>query len=297
MDDANNRYRRVFALRKRLYAANPSTVISYSTSSSMIACLLKRLGAKYNLIVSERNTTQKTDAREKTKFYLYKWANHIIPNSYSQYDYIKSHFPKLINKTSVITNFVDTEFFSPIEVRTRNSCCKMICVGRVFPQKNVLLFLDVVKLLKEKGKTLKIEWYGRTEGEYAELCIKKIATLHLDDVFEFKGAVKDIRDVYRNGDVFCLPSLYEGFPNVLCEAMSCGLPVLCSRVCDNPNIAQEGKNGYLYDPNNVDDIASAIIRFLDLDDILKDNMGRYGREIALSLFSSEVFVKKYLGII
>lgn len=45
---------------------------------------------------------------------------------------------------------------------------------------------------------------------------------------------------YRKADVFCLPSLYEGYPNVVAEAMSCGLPILCSNVCENPYIVEEG---------------------------------------------------------
>lgn len=297
LSDATNRYYRLFALKKHLHSFNPDVVISYSTSSSMITCLLKRLGARFYLLVSERNTTQKTDFRERLKFFLYKWADYIVPNSYSQGNYIKKFFPNLSSKTTIITNFVDTNYFSPLEEKEKNPKCKMICVGRVFPQKNVLLFLEVVKVLKEKGVKLSIDWYGRTEGEYAEQCINKLEALQLNHFFSFKGAVEDIRDEYRKADVFCLPSLYEGFPNVLCEAMSCGLPVLCSRVCDNPNIAKEGDNGYLFDPENVVDMATAILSFLKLDDDSRKVMGQRSREIALSLFSSDVFVKKYLDII
>jgi glycosyltransferase involved in cell wall biosynthesis len=296
--DANNRYKRLFAISKHLCETMPDTVISYSASSSMIACILKGLGKKYKLIVSERNTTQKIDFRERCIFFCYKWADIIVPNSQSQSDFISQQFPNLNRKTKVITNFVDTKYFSPGgQGSSKKNHCNMICVGRVFPQKNVIRFLDVVAELKRKGVNLHVDWYGRTEGVYAVQCTEKVEKLQLDDVFAFKGATKDIRDEYRKGDVFCLPSLYEGFPNVLCEAMSCGLPVLCSRVCDNPNIAVEGVSGFLFDPLSVDEMTDAIIRFMGLDDNTRKRMGDNNREIALSRFSSETFINKYLDII
>ena len=121
--------------------------------------------------------------------------------------------------------------------------------------------------------------------------------LGVSDLIAFRGASQSIRDEYRKADVFCLPSLWEGFPNVLCEAMSCGLPVLCSRVCDNPNIAVEGVSGFLFDPLSVGEMTDAIIRFVDLNEKTRKRMGDKNREIALSRFSSESFINKYMIII
>ena len=79
--------------------------------------------------------------------------------------------------------------------------------------------------------------------------------------------------------------------------MSCGLPVLCSDVCDNPKIIQDGENGLLFDPHSVEDIADTIIRFINLDIDTKKTMGEKSRQIALSLFSPNAFVEKYLNIL
>ena len=84
LSEAANLRKRFFVLMKHIKATCPDTVISYSASPSMITCVLKLFGAKFNLIVSERNTTQRLDKREKTKFFFYRWANHIVPNSQSQ---------------------------------------------------------------------------------------------------------------------------------------------------------------------------------------------------------------------
>ena len=113
LKEAVNAKKRFFAIRNHIRHFQPDTIISYSTSPSMITCLLKLLGAKYNLIVSERNTTQGLGKMVKLRFNLYRWANHIVPNSHSQAAFIEKNFPVLSRKVKVITNFVDTRKFSP----------------------------------------------------------------------------------------------------------------------------------------------------------------------------------------
>lgn len=299
LSDAYNPKKRYFVLRKHFKAYHPDTVISYSASPSMITCLLKLLGAGFHLIVSERNTTQTIDKREKFKFFMYRWADIIVPNSHSQQVFIEQHFPNLSEKVRVITNFVDTDKFSPSTIVLPNhNETRMVCVGRLMPQKNIPTFIEAISKVVSDGYKIHVDWYGQVfEKEYFEECVRRIKKNELESTFTFCLPCPTIQEKYREADVFCLPSKYEGFPNVLCEAMSCGLPVLCSRVCDNPNIAQEGENGFLFDPKNVDSIAEAIIKFIKLDENMKKRMGQKSREIAVSLFSSDVFVKKYLEIV
>lgn len=296
---AHDPKKRFFALRKHFKAYHPDTVISYSASPSMITCLLKLLGSKFKLIVSERNTTQQIDRREKFKFLMYRWADVIVPNSHSQQTFIEQNFHNLSDKVKVITNFVDTDKFSPSNTDLPNHDeTRMVCVGRLMPQKNIPTFIEAISKVVSDGYKIHVDWYGQVfEKEYLEECVWRIKKYDLESTFTFCPPCPTIQEKYREADVFCLPSVYEGFPNVLCEAMSCGLPVLCSRVCDNPNIAQEGKNGFLFDPKNVDSIAQAIIEFLKLDGNTKKRMGQKSREIAFSLFSSDAFVKKYLEIV
>ena len=97
--------------------------------------------------------------------------------------------------------------------------------------------------------------------------------------------------------MFCLPSLFEGFPNVVCEAMSCGLPILCSNICDNPLIVEDGGNGILFSPYCAENIADAIIKYINLSEDKKVQMGVRSRELALEKFSSEVFIQKYIDLI
>lgn len=299
LPEAVNSRKRFFALRKHIREYRPDTVISYSASPSMITCALKLLGAKFNLIVSERNTTQHIDIREKIKFFLYRWADHIVPNSQSQGCFIDKHYPNLSKKVKVITNYVDTDLFVPSQGEaSEHDVLRMICVGRLAPQKNIPAFLDAVAILKSKGCRFRIDWYGQDfKNDYSQQCYDSVKKNGLDDVFFFHPQSSEIIQLYQESDIFCLPSLYEGFPNVLCEAMCCGLPVLCSNVCDNPRIMQDDINGFLFDPHSVEDMAKKMEKMIMLSAEERNNMAKKSREIAVGLFSSEVFVGKYIELL
>lgn len=290
--------KRFFVLRKHIRSRMPDVVISYSPATSMIAGMLKALGGQFKLIVSERNTTQSLSKREKCKFFFCRWADVIVPNSYAQGAFIKEHYPKYEPKVKVITNFVDTDFFSPTEERLFDTTiCRMACVSRLAEQKNVLGFLDVVKRLKDENVPIRIDWYGSTNTNYGQQCMDKAKILGLDDMISFKGETNDIRSVYRQYDVMCLPSFYEGFPNVVCEAMSCGTPILCGNVCDNGYIVTNGVNGLLFNPKNVGDMTQKIKAFVIMTGEQRKAMSEANRQKALNLFSATAFINKYKEII
>ena len=93
-----------------------------------------------------------------------------------------------------------------------------------------------------------------------------------------------------------LPSLHEGFPNVVSEAIACGLPVLISDVCDN-RVFVEQSNGYLFDPNDPSDIAAKIISFCRLENNKKRFMSKSSRKKAEILFDKKKYSESYLKII
>ena len=295
---AKNPITRFFCINKVINAYSPDVVISYLDTPNIIACICKFLGKKWKLIVSERNTTMGLNFRERIKFFLYKYADRVVANSYSQEKFIKSHYKSLSNKLSTITNFTDTSRFCPsANSNNLSDVLRIICVGRITEQKNILVFLDALKIVKNKGYNFSVNWYGLQAPFYYNECIRKIHDNMLDENFVFLSVCPNIEKKYRNYDVFCLPSVYEGFPNVLCEAMSCGLPVLCSNVCDNPMIVEDSKNGLLFNPLDIYDIADKIIKFMNLSQEEKKQWGEKSRELALIKFSKRNFINNYLEII
>lgn len=295
----NGKFSKIKGVARIIKDFTPDVVIAYLDGPVAISCLLRLIGYRFRLIVSERNTTQRLNWKERIKFLLCKKADVVVPNSYTQSDFIKKHFPSLKNKLVTITNFVNTDYFSPGPVKKEFSPrIRLLVVGRVNPQKNVIRFLEAIKLIKDNGYGLKVDWYGKAyDSVYHRECMELLTSLDIEDYIEFHEENKNIQDVYRSADVFCLPSIFEGFPNVVCEAMACGLPVICSDVCDHGRIVKEGVNGFLFNPCQSESIADALIRFIKLPSAEKERMGLVSRENAVQDFSPAIFLRKYNEIL
>ena len=277
-------------------------LITYKDGASQIGCLLKIGGLKISLIVSERNTSQSLNFSNKLKFFLYRWADYVIPNSFSQKSFICKHFPNLERKTIAITNYVDREVYEPKGKTYANSKTPVaiLVAGRISRQKNVFGFMKAIELIREKGTEIQVNWFGNVdtnETDYGREVFEYYRSSELKSCLTFHSATIDIVSEYHKCDVFCLPSLFEGCPNVIYEAMSSGAPILCSNVCDNPQIVKDGINGYLFNPLNPANMADVIIRFCGLDADKKKQMSQKSIEIADEMFSSSAFISKYISLL
>lgn len=290
-------------LLKEIKAFKADWVISYQTIPSFIASVCKLFG-HFKLIASERNTNIVPPSwKDRILYSIIGTADHIVPNSYSQGEFIKKNFPRMGNKVTTISNFVDLEIFHPAEDRTvEPNALKMIIVASIKSSKNTKTFIEGWRIAKAKGLKMKIDWYGRifdTEPscvKYGDECQAIIEKYDLQDSIKLLPKSKDIDKAYREADVFCLPSLFEGTPNVICEAMASGLPVICSDICDNARYISNGENGYLFDPKNPQSIAEALLK-LESESLERIyEMGNSNRTKVEQLCSPQAFVEKYLAL-
>ena len=280
----------------RLYS--PDVVISFLSSMNKTMCLAK-LAFKAKLIVSERNNNTCITRSDKIRFNLYRMADAIVPNSNSQGKFICNNFPFLSKKVHSIINFVDVNRFTPSGTPPKNKTLRIVTVARYAPQKNVLMYLKAVRIVKDMGLNVHFDWYGdkvhyatyyaEIETEYQRLDVADYVTLHDPN--------QNIEEEYRKSDMFCLPSLFEGYPNVVAEAMSCALPILCSNVYENPYIVEEGVNGFLFDPNKPKDIAGAISKMVGLTHEERQEMGKRNRQLCLERNTEDAFLKSYVDLI
>lgn len=290
---------RVFYISRFIRKTKPDTVISYLFTPCICACLATFTNHRFKLIVSERNTTQVTGRNEKIRFQLFRRADYIVPNAYSQANYINSEFPFLSKKIVTIPNFVDLQYFVPKLDKSRREKPEIVVAATIWPSKNTLGFIDAVEQLKRKGHKFHFSWYGKSDAniDYYESCQKKIVELNVTDCIELKEKTTQIKDAYQDADYFCLPSFYEGTPNVICEAMACGLPVACSDVCDNSKYVEEGVNGVLFDPKDADGTSEALARLLSLSDTDYKNYCKKSRDLAEEKLSKQKFVESYIKLI
>ena len=293
---ASNKWFRVAYFVKVFRINKPTTVVSFLPSTNM-ACCLASLFYKAKVIVSERSHTTKS-SKSLFMLFLYKLATFVITNSYSEAKNIRAIAPLLSHKIKKIVNSVNSDKFTPVIANNKNHHKRIICVGRVIPCKNILNLLDAINIVRAENRHFCVDWFGEQyDKDYVQKVLKKIKDLKCCDIFRLHKSSMTIQEEYQKSDIFCLPSLYEGYPNVIVEAMSCGLPVICSNVCENPSIITNNVNGFLFDPNSITSIVDALKKILSLNDSELHNIGQRNRAKAIKENSEESFVNKYIDLI
>lgn len=290
--------KRVWRMAKYVRKYNPDVVISYLTPVNKAVCLAKLL-FRAKLVVSERNNNTCITTDDKIKFNLYRLADSIVPNSNCQGKFISTNFPFLSKKICPIINFVDVNRFTPASEHVENETLRIITVARYTEQKNMLAYLKAIRKVKDLGLNVHFDWYGDKNDNpsyYAEV-EKEYQRLEIADYLILHEANRKIEEEYRKSDVFCLPSLYEGYPNVVAEAMSCELPVICSNLYENPYIVEEGVNGFLFDPESIDDMVNAIQKIVSLTNEERRRMGTLNRQLCLKRNTEEEFLNSYIKLI
>lgn len=117
-------------------------------------------------------------------------------------------------------------------------------------------------------------------------------TLSLSDKVVFTGLRQDVTAILSMIDIFCLPSIYESCPNVILEAMACGLPVVATNVGGVSEIVINEEIGTLVPSKDPEAIAKAIIKLLRHEG-LREKMVQQGRKIVEQKFSLERMVSDY----
>lgn len=293
--NGDTKMRRFIAIRRFLKKNNPDLVISFLPSTSQWVILSKLTGLKFKLIVSERSSTINSNFRNYIKFNLYRFSDAIVVNSYSETNNLINRFSFLKPKIKTITNFVDLEIFTPNnEYSFQNN---ILVVGRLVPIKNCINFLKALKIIKDRGFEINVRWVGdQSNLSYKHQVIDYVKNNNLI-FFKLIEPVSNIEREYQSASIFCLPSIYEGYPNVICEAMSCGLPIICSSICDNNLLVNPGENGEVFNPNIPEDIADKIIKLITMDKEFIIQMRKNNINKSKQLFSKESFINKYMNII
>lgn len=293
-------FNRFINIRRLIKKRKPDWVISFLPGSNMTLCLV-RMSLRFKLIVSERSYTKKVGLKTIIKSLLYLKSNFVVTNSFNETKRLGSLFPYLKNKIKTIVNIVDSQKFMPRDKSkdTDNQCTHIICVGRVIESKNTVNLLYAINILINKYNIKPtFRWVGSQDNiEYVSTIRNLIKELKLEDTFFLNNATKNIAYEYKKADAFCLPSILEGYPNAIIEAMSCELPIICSNVCENPYIVKEGINGFLFDPNDPNDIAKALYKLCILPQNERDIIGKTNREQIIRYNNESIFVESYLKLI
>lgn len=170
-------------------------------------------------------------------------------------------------------------------------------VGRLDPVKNQVGLLEAVAACRarypELGERVRLVIAG--DGPLRAVLQARAAELGLRERLWLAGSRNDTPDVLRSFHVFVLPSINEGISNTILEAMATGLPVVAGRVGGNPELVVDGATGALYDPSVATGLQDALLPYL-LDPELREAHGRAGRNRAVSDFSLDAMVGRYVDL-
>jgi colanic acid/amylovoran biosynthesis glycosyltransferase len=180
-------------------------------------------------------------------------------------------------KIKVLPLGIDAGIFTPYgSVRPDGRQFKLLCVGRLVPEKGHHILLTAVSLLLGRGKNVGLTLVG--DGPSGRSLRKFVEHNGLGAAVTFAGAINQdqIRPLYASADAFVLASFAEGVPVVLMEAMAMQIPCVATWIAGIPELIREGRDGLLVAPGSADDLADAIARLMD-DDQLRCSLGRAGR--------------------
>lgn len=159
-------------------------------------------------------------------------------------------------------NGVNTERFHPngrVPPGSRSGPLRFLFVGRLDEQKGVpVLFEALARIGKSSDWTLTLHGAGPEEKALRRLAGER----GLNERIEFAGFTDDMPAVYRNADLLVLPSLHEGMPNVVLEAMSSGLPVLATDIGGSRELLSDWASNWLVPAGNIERLCEALQRAL-----------------------------------
>lgn len=191
---------------------------------------------------------------------------------------------------SVIYNGIDVSEFDP-NFDKRDNAIKVVCVARLIERKGLKYLIKAIGELKDNNIKLIIVGEGNQEEELKKFAVE----LKVSDRVDFKGYVNhnQIADIYKNSDIFVLPSLNEGMSNALLEAMGTGLPVIVTDTGGTHELIDG--NGIIVPMGDSNAIAEAIRGFMDHPETCM-RMGIKSREIAEGMgwsAVSEAYLRLY----
>lgn len=271
---------------------NYDFVLSFCYTTNIFACTTAIFLKKAKIIISERNDPYRyPDIIKKLIAILYRKCDMVV----CQNKIVKNYFTKRGFKNRLIilpnpVNFADIPTERPAIIAD-----EIVTVGRLIEQKNHRLLIEAFDEIKDSYPQYKLKIFG--VGPLEKELRAMIAEKGLADRVFLMGAKKRVMFEVNKASIFVLSSDFEGFPNVLIEAMATGMPVISSDF--KTGIARElisnDDNGYIFEVGNKADLVEKLKKMLGRSTNFS-MIGENNRKVALK-YRDEVIAKNWLNSI
>lgn len=229
-------------------------------------------------------------------------ADRVVANSITEAENMR-RWPGLSKKISTIWNGYELSQFKA-SLEAPKATKKLAIVGRIAYPKNGVNVIKALKLFHSRNNYLPlIVWVGRPDTDPLSVAMQKQMTQmieadkNLTKSVNFPGEIADVSQIYREVDGIIHMSTFEGLPNVICEAMLSGCPVLASDVCDHPLVlGSNGERGLICDPLDPLQICQLLESFFDMSIDEKANMVSRARSFGKENFDIDNMAMQYLSL-
>jgi glycosyltransferase involved in cell wall biosynthesis len=191
-------------------------------------------------------------------------------------------------KIRIVPNGVDVETFKPYSSVMDNL---LFWGGRFVFQKGLIYLIHAFANVVNSNPDIKLRMTG--DGPLLSKIYAMVKSYGLENNVEFKGRVPrdELSKLIGESSIYLLPSLKEGMPYALLEAMACGKPVIGSDIPGINDVITHGKNGILVPPRNPEALANAILTILD-DKGLRIKLGQNARQLMVEKYSWDTISEK-----
>jgi glycosyltransferase involved in cell wall biosynthesis len=284
-------------LAKQLRLGSYDVAMSYLDTPNLYLEIASLLRSRTKIVVSERSQFEPgiLTMGKRILENCHRAANFVVVNSNAHRQRLVEEFPWMAPRLRVIYNGVEERFFDGAVPKQSDGCVKFVVVSTVVPIKNALNLARAVAVCVAKGMDISVSWVGRcpdSSVDYLDRVNNAIAHLGLRNRWTWLGEQLDVVSLLTTHHALIHPSIHEGLPNAVCEAMARGLPVLAGDVGDH-SLLLEKRSGLLFDPRRAASIANAIGRYLQYTVSERQSIGIAARKTAVEKLSIERFSHEY----
>jgi glycosyltransferase involved in cell wall biosynthesis len=256
------------ALRRAVEEIRPQAVISFLSAPNMLAEVV-RVGRRIPvLLVSERSSWHgdRSPLVAWAGRALHVCADRVVTNSEYHGEWLEDRFPWLRGRVRCIYNGIAPEYFDIPSPARPSGELRLLAIGRISRDKNPLVVAEACALFAARhGWSPRVTWVGRpgerTEDGPHRATVDAVLAREprVATAWRWIGESKQVPRLMAEHHLLVHPSLYEGLPNVVCEALAAGRPVLASHVCEHPRlIGPAGERGRLFRPDDPAELVFAI---------------------------------------
>jgi glycosyltransferase involved in cell wall biosynthesis len=230
-----------------------------------------------------------------------RYVNSFIAISDDVETAILANIGQVQDKITIINNGVDVQYYQRL---VEKSCIRrqlgfaenvrlMVMVGTFKQQKGHYYLIEAAPPVIAQFPDLRIILVG--DGELKETLQKQVNAAGLEEHIHFLGNRKDVPDLLSASDYFVLPSLWEGLPMALLEAMASGLPIIATAVSGSKQVMVDGETGLLVSPGDTQGLADAMIELLSVPDRAR-NMGVAAEQRVSTLFGAKKQAQEHIAL-